>query len=217
MSINNSVVVSFHCPYDFIKNRFHPTPEPPRSQRIKAMVAFQFSKVQFKFIGPFLHSAILLGDTRETNAGEYDTYYSMSITKNTNNKIACKRREFSDPGYSFWRIDATKKQQQEVSRIANFINLGDISLSYWKLYGFNRFTNDLSFRTDIEQKTWMCSELTMFLLQEAEIIPNKENPKTFTPTGIYEYLRKNKIGQPTTLYNNQNDVVRTYDRYREIV
>ena len=47
------------------------------------------------------------------------------------------------------------------------------------------------FRTDIEQKTWMCSELTMFLLQEAEIIPNKENPKTFTPpTGIYEYLRK---------------------------
>lgn len=203
MSLNDSIVIAFNCPYDFYKKRFHRNVP-------------NFNKVLFKFIGPFAHTALLCGNKRKIREGMKDQYYSISIALKTNG-VKDVYRPFDHDAYSFWRIKATKKQQNKIVKLAKHIKANDVYLSRWKLFGFNKLTSDLYYPTEKNQKGWICSELTMFLLQESGVIPKDQNPKSYTPTGMYEYFKINKIGEPINLYTQVYNSDETYKIYKEIV
>ena len=200
MSIKSSIVLAFHCPYDFSNNRFY-------KREVMS------NRLLYKVIGPFQHVAILCGASQKKNY--INTFYSIYITKRTSGKIFCGQTTFTHPGYCFYRIPATVAQQKRLTQIALELSAKKTYLSTWKLSGLNRWTNDLDIRTRKDQLGWICTELSMFLLQEAGIISNETNPKQFTPTEMFEYLAKNRLGSTVKLYNQSLDAFETYKRYKD--
>lgn len=174
------VYIWFFCPLDFKNKRWFR----------KSNILFTF---MFSMIGPFTHVCISYGLTLENGK-----MYNTAITLGTDG-VENKMRDVAQiAGYCCYKIPATKEQQIHMITLAEQIaNVEGCYLSKTKLYALNRIIPCLGDEslTNEYQPDWMCSELTMFLLDKTGVIKANKNPKKYTPTDMYVEFREKKSGE----------------------
>ena len=150
--------------------------------------------------GPETHVCISYG---YTNSFVYDKRLgkdvlkmeTTTISKRTNGKIVTFARCMqSIPGYKYLKIPADYPKQVHMRRLAEEMAANpDHKLSLFKLFGVNRVIpclSDIDMEVTPQMNNWICSEVTMYLLQESEIIEKKHSPSWYTPASCFKELKE---------------------------